>query len=72
MNIKNKYHWIIKEAFRIEIKTDLFNTKQKIYACIKGKNDIPIYQPETPLKIQEIEEKVSKIASFLKVSVRGL
>nr|YP_009145430.1 photosystem I assembly protein ycf4 [Cryptoglena skujai]AKL39055.1 photosystem I assembly protein ycf4 [Cryptoglena skujai] len=60
------------EALRIEIKTDLFNTKQKIYACIKGKNDIPIYQPETPLKINEIEGKVSKLASFLKVSVRGL
>lgn len=60
------------EAIRVDIKTELFNTKQTIFVCIKGKNDLPIVQIETPLKISEIEEKASKLASFLKVPVKGI
>lgn len=58
------------EAIKVEIKTELFNTRQKIYACIKGKNEIPIIQIDKPLKIIELEEKASEIASFLKVPDR--
>jgi hypothetical protein len=44
---------------------------QKIYVCIKGKNDIPIIQIDRPKKITELEEKASEIASFLKVPVKN-
>lgn len=60
------------EAIKVEIKTELFNTKQNIYVCIKGKKDLPIIQIEKPLKISEVEEKASQIASFLQVPVKGL
>ena len=59
------------EAIKLEIKTELFNTKQKIYLCIKGQKDLPIIQINDPLKISEIEEKASKIASFLNVSIKN-
>lgn len=59
------------EAIKVEIKTELFNTKQNIYVCIKGKNDLPILQIEKPLKINDLERKASEIASFLKIPVRG-
>ncbi len=58
-------------AVRIEIKTELFNTKQNIFICIKGKNDLPILQIERPLKIEEIEKKASELASFLQVPIKG-
>nr|YP_010700209.1 photosystem I assembly protein Ycf4 [Euglena deses]WCH63353.1 photosystem I assembly protein Ycf4 [Euglena deses] len=60
------------EAIKIEIKTDLFNNKQNIFVCIKNKNDIPIIQYDNPIKINELEEKASEIASFLKVPVKGI
>nr|YP_007517019.2 photosystem I assembly protein ycf4 [Euglena viridis]AEY70792.2 photosystem I assembly protein ycf4 [Euglena viridis] len=60
------------EAIKIEINTDLFNSKQKIFVCLKGKNDLPIIQLEKPLKINELEEKAIEIASFLKVPVKGI
>nr|YP_009145494.1 photosystem I assembly protein ycf4 [Monomorphina parapyrum]AKL78967.1 photosystem I assembly protein ycf4 [Monomorphina parapyrum] len=60
------------EALRVELKTELFNNKQNIFTCIKGRPDLPIIQISTPLTIKEIEEKASEIASFLKVPVKGL
>nr|YP_010700443.1 photosystem I assembly protein Ycf4 [Strombomonas costata]WCH63654.1 photosystem I assembly protein Ycf4 [Strombomonas costata] len=60
------------ESIKVDIKTELFNTKQKIYVCIKGKPDLPIIQTSSPLKLNEIEEKASELASFLKVNVKGL
>nr|YP_007317226.1 photosystem I assembly protein Ycf4 [Monomorphina aenigmatica]AFZ88828.1 photosystem I assembly protein Ycf4 [Monomorphina aenigmatica] len=60
------------EAIRVEIKMDVFNNKQNIFACIKGKNDLPIIQISSPVSIREIEEKASLLASFLKVPVKGL
>jgi hypothetical protein len=48
-----------------------FSLHQKIYICLKGKNDIPIIQLDNPLKITELEEKASEIASFLKVPVKS-
>lgn len=60
------------EAIRVEIKTELFNTKQNIFVCIKGKKDLPIVQQSKPLKISELEIKASEIASFLKVPLRGI
>jgi len=61
-----------KEALRVEIKNELFNTRQKIFVCIKGKKDIPILQINEPLKLKEIEEKASILASFLKVTIKGI
>lgn len=63
---------IIFEAIKIEIKTELFNNKQNIFVCIKNKNDLPIIQYDSPIKINELEEKASQIASFLKVPVKGI
>lgn len=60
------------EAIKIEIKSDIFNNRQNIFVCLKGKNDLPIIQIEKPLKINELEEKASEIASFLKVPVKGI
>nr|AKL78979.1 photosystem I assembly protein ycf4 [Euglena viridis] len=60
------------EAIKIEINTGIFNNKQNIFVCIKGKNDLPIIQLEKPLKINELEEKAIEIASFLKVPVKGI
>jgi len=68
--MRNKNFYL--EAIKVEIKTELFNTRQNIYACIKGKNEIPIIQIDKPLKIMELEEKASEIASFLKVPVKGI
>lgn len=51
---------------------DVFNNKQNIFVCIKGKNDLPIIQLSSPVSIREIEEKASLLASFLKVPVKGL
>lgn len=59
-------------AIRIEIKTELFNTKQNIFICIKGKNDLPILQMQKPLKMDEIEKKASELASFLQVPLKGI
>jgi len=50
----------------------LFNTRQKIYLCIRGKNDLPIIEFERPIKISEVEEKAIKIATFLKIPVKGI
>jgi hypothetical protein len=58
------------EAIRLESKTELFNTKQNIFICIKGKQDLPIVQISEPLKISQIEEKATNIAYFLKVIVK--
>ena len=63
---------MIKEALRLEIKTELFNTKQKIFVCFKEKNELPIFQLEEPMKIQEIEKKASELASFLQVPIKGI
>jgi hypothetical protein len=59
------------EAIKLEIKTEIFNTKQKIYLCFKERPDIPIIQINKPLKIKEIENKAIKIASFLNVSIKN-
>lgn len=59
------------EAIKIDFKNDLFNTRQRIFLCIKGKNDIPIIQSDIPMKISELEEKASQIACFLKVPVKS-
>ena len=59
-------------AISIEIKTELFNTKQNIFICIKGKNDLPILQMQKPLKMDEIEKKASELASFLQVPLKGI
>lgn len=63
---------IFYEAIRVEIKTELFNTKQNIFVCIKGKKDLPIIQQSKPLKISELETKASEIALFLKVPLKGI
>ena len=63
---------LIHESIRVEIKTELFNTKQNIYICLKGKADIPILQINKPLKLNEIESKASKLASFLNVPIKGI
>lgn len=63
---------LVHESIRVEIKTELFNTKQKIYLCIKGKPDLPIIQINTPIKLNEIEEKASTLASFLNVPIKGM
>lgn len=63
---------LIIEAIRVEMKTELFNTKQKIFLCIKGKNDLPIIQLTNPITINELEEKASEIASFLKIPLKGI
>ncbi len=60
------------ESIKIEVKTELFNNKQRIYVCTKNKTDLPIFQPDKPLKIKELEEKGIKIASFLKVPIKGI
>jgi photosystem II P680 reaction center D1 protein len=60
------------ESIKIEVKTDLFNTKQRIYICNKNKVELPIFQPDRPLKIKELEEKGIKIASFLSVPIKGI
>lgn len=57
---------------KVDIKTELFNTRQKIYLCIRGKNDLPIIEFERPIKISEVEEKAIKIATFLKIPVKGI
>jgi hypothetical protein len=59
------------EKIKLEIKTELFNTKQKIYLCIKDRPDLPILQTSNPLKIHEIEKKASKIASFINVPIKN-
>jgi hypothetical protein len=56
----------------VEIKTELFNTKQNIFLCMKGKSDLPILQINTPMKLSEIEEKASQLASFLGVNIKGI
>lgn len=66
------YNYLQQEAIKVEIKTEPFNTKQRIYICLKGKNDLPIIQIDRPIKINELEEKASEIASFLKVPVKGI
>lgn len=63
---------LLQESIRVEIKTELFNTKQNIFLCIKGKPDLPILQIDPPMKLTEIEEKASKLASFLGVSIKGI
>nr|YP_009144932.1 photosystem I assembly protein ycf4 [Euglenaria anabaena]AKJ83379.1 photosystem I assembly protein ycf4 [Euglenaria anabaena] len=60
------------EAIRLDIKTELFNTRQNIFVCIKGKPDLPILQLNTPIKLRELEDRTSKLASFLNVSVKGI
>jgi hypothetical protein len=60
------------EAIKIEIKSELINTKQTILACIKNKKNIPIIQLEQPINLNELEEKAIKIAAFLKVPVKGI
>lgn len=60
------------EAVRVESKTDIFNTRQKIFVCIRGKNDLPVLQINEPLTLKELEEKATKLACFLKVPLRGL
>lgn len=67
-----KSNHLTLEAIKIEIKTEPFNTKQKIYICLKNKNDLPIIQIDKPIKINELEEKASEIASFLKIPVKGI
>lgn len=69
--IKLKYKLSEIEAIKLEIKTEIFNTRQNVYLCVKGKPEIPIIQISNPLKIREIEEKASKIASFINVSIRS-
>lgn len=66
----NSVNYFTNEAIRVEIKTELFNTKQNIYVCIKGKNDLPIVQMEEPLKIKEVEEQAYELASFLQIPLR--
>lgn len=53
------------------MKNGIFDTKQNIFVCIKGKNDLPIVQLSKPIKINELEKKASEIASFLKVPLKG-
>lgn len=60
------------EAIKVEIKTELFNTRQNIFVCIKGKRDLPIIQQTIPLRINDLESKASEIASFLKVPLKGI
>lgn len=60
------------EAIKLPLKNDLFNNNQKIFVCIKGKNDIPIIQKDVPINISELEEKASQIAFFLKVPVKSI
>ncbi len=69
--ISSRYN-INHESIKIEVKTDLFNTKQRIYICNKNKVELPIFQPDRPLKIKELEEKGIKIASFLRVPIKGI
>ena len=61
----------LHEAVKIENKKELFNNKQRILICRKGKQDLPIIQITEPISIYEIEEKAIKIASFLKVTVKS-
>nr|YP_009503353.1 photosystem I assembly protein ycf4 [Euglena clara]AXA45478.1 photosystem I assembly protein ycf4 [Euglena clara] len=60
------------EAIKVEIKTELFNTKQNIFVCLKGKKELPILQISKPWRINEVEKKASEIASFLKVPLKGV
>lgn len=71
-DIKIVYQLTDIESIKIEVKTELFNNKQRIYVCTKNKTDLPIFQPDKPLKIKELEEKGIKIASFLKVPIKGI
>ena len=70
-NINSKHLIILHEAIKIESKTELFNTKQNIFICIKGKQDLPIIQISDPIKLNQIEEKATEIACFLKVVVKS-
>lgn len=56
----------------MEIKTELFNTKQNIFLCIKGKSDLPILQINTPMKLDEIENKASQLSAFLQIPIKGI
>lgn len=58
------------EAVKLESKTEFFNTKQNIFICLKGKKELPIIQIREPLEINQIEEKATNIAYFLKVVVK--
>jgi hypothetical protein len=60
------------ESIKIEVKSDLFNTKQRIYICNKNNVELPIFQPDRPLKIKELEQKAIKLASFLQVPIKGI
>nr|AEW12946.2 photosystem I assembly protein ycf4 [Colacium vesiculosum] len=59
------------EAVKLEVKTELFNTKQNIFICIKGKRDLPIIQISEPIQLSKIEEKATDLADFLKVVVKS-
>lgn len=59
------------EAVRLESKTEFFNTKQNIFICIKGKRDLPIIQISEPIPLNQLEEKATNIAYFLKVIVKS-
>lgn len=74
-------HYLIKivyinyfniEAIKVEIKTELFNTRQNIFVCLKGKKELPIIQIKEPLNLNELEKKVSLLSSFLKVRIKGM
>lgn len=60
------------EYIKIEVKSDLFNTKQRIYICNKNNVELPIFQPDRPLKIKDLEQKAIKLASFLQVPIKGI
>ena len=59
------------ETIRVKTTTDILNSSQTVFICLKGKYEIPILQIRPPIKISELEEKASELASFLKVPVKG-
>nr|YP_010700401.1 photosystem I assembly protein Ycf4 [Phacus arnoldii]WCH63561.1 photosystem I assembly protein Ycf4 [Phacus arnoldii] len=69
--IKLKFLIILIEAIKIENNTNIFNSKQIIFICLKEKVEIPLLQIKIPIKINEIEEKASELASFLNIPLRG-
>nr|YP_009541016.1 photosystem I assembly protein ycf4 [Discoplastis spathirhyncha]AYQ93492.1 photosystem I assembly protein ycf4 [Discoplastis spathirhyncha] len=60
------------ESIKIEIKNELFNSKQNIYVCLKEKQDLPIIKMDNPLKINELEKKAAELSSFLQVPIKGI
>lgn len=66
-----KNHFIL-ESIIVETNSNFLNSKQTIFICLKEKIKIPIIQMRKPLNLNKIEEKASELASFLKVSVKGI